>query len=154
MNKDLKNDFYSLPDVLFNSLKHKLDKSDESHNGYKRLKNICDQKGVGYKQAKKIKHEMENGMEPEVYKLVGGDDLLGWLDEKLDTRRKAVDGVKRNKMRSGLPNQFKKPHTKDKSKNSTKVRIPKMAKNSDQIMNNRAIYENINKINNLIKKII
>jgi len=154
MNKDLKNDFYSLPQELFRSLKNNLDKSSESQSGYKRLKNLCDQKGVGYKQAKKIKHEMENGMEPEVYKLVGGDKLLDWIGDKLDTRRKSIDGIKRNKMRAGLPNQFKKPHTKDKSKNSTKIRIPKMAKKSDEIMNNRAIYENIDRINNIIKKII
>ncbi len=154
MNQDLKNDFYSLPNLLFKSLKNNLEKSSKSQSGYKRLKNICDQKGMGYKQAKKIKHEMENGMEPEVYKLVGGDDLLDWITDKLNSRRNVVDGIKRNKMKAGLPNQFKKTHTKDKSKNSTKIRIPKMGKNSDEIMNNRAIYENIDRINNLIKKVI
>jgi hypothetical protein len=115
---------------------------------------MCDQKGMGYTQAKKVKHEMENGMEPQVYKLIGGDELLSWINDKLDRRRDIVDGIKRNKMRAGLPNQFKKTHTKDKTKNSTKVNIPKTGNNSDTIMNNRAIYENIDRINNLIKKVI
>ncbi len=154
MNKNLKNEFYPLPDSLLSHLKHNLDKSDKTYNGYKRLETMCDQKGMGYKQAKKIKHEMENDMEPTVYKLIGGDELLEWINEKLKSRRNVVDGIKRNKMRAGLPNQFKKTHTKDKSKNSTKVRIAKVAKNSDAIMNNRAIYENIDRINNLIKKVI
>jgi hypothetical protein len=154
MNKDLKNDFYPLSDELLSNLQHNLAKSNKSQNGYKRLETMCDQKGMGYKQAKKIKHEMENDMEPTVYKLIGGDELLQWIDDKLDSRRNIVDGIKRNKMRAGLPNQFKKTHTKDNSKNSTKVRIAKVAHDSDSIMNNRAIYENINRINNLIKKVI
>ena len=56
MNKDLKNDFYKLPVELLSHLMKNLNGSNESHNGFKRLKGICDQKGVGYKQAKKIKH--------------------------------------------------------------------------------------------------
>ena len=97
---------------------------------------------------------MENDMEPTVYKLIGGDELLSFINNSLDKRRDIVDGIKRVKMNSGLPNQFKKTHTKDKSKNSTKVNLPKVATNSDAIMNNRAIYENIDRINNLIKKVI
>ncbi len=154
MNKDLKNDFYKLPDELLHHLTKNLKGSNKSENGFKRLKGICDQKGIGYKQAKKIKHEMENDMEPTVYKLIGGDELLSFINNSLDKRRDIVDGIKRVKMNSGLPNQFKKTHTKDKSKNSTKVNLPKVATNSDAIMNNRAIYENIDRINNLIKKVI
>ena len=41
--------------------------------------------------------------------------------------------------------------TKDNSKNPTKVRKVKVAKNSDDIMNNRAIYEEVAKIIKLIK---
>ena len=151
MNKDLKNDFYKLPDELLSHLIKNLKSSNKSQNGFKRLKGLCDQKGVGYKQAKKIKHEMEDNMEPTVYKLIGGDELLSFINDNLDKRRNIVDGIKRTKMNSGLPNQFKKTHTKDKSKNSTKVNLPKVASNSDAIMNNRAIYENIDRIKQLLK---
>ena len=70
MNKDLKNDFYKFPVELLSHLMKNLNGSNKSENGFKRLKGICDQKGMGYKQAKKIKHEMENDMEPTVYKLI------------------------------------------------------------------------------------
>ena len=98
MNKDLKNDFYSLPKELLLHLNDNLKNSNDSQSGFKRLKGMCDQKGMGYTQAKKVKHEMENGMEPQVYKLIGGDELLSWINDKLDRRRDIVDGIKRNKI--------------------------------------------------------
>ena len=54
-------------------------------------------------------------------------------------------------MNSGMSNQFLKPHTKNKSKNPTKVRKIKVATRMDDIANNRAIYEEINRIKELIK---
>jgi len=154
MNKDLKNDFYKIPPELLSLLNDNLKHSDKSMSGYKRLKSLCDEKGVGYQQAKKIKHEMENGMNPEVYKLIGGDELLEWISGKLDERRRSVYQTKKSKMNAGMENQFKKEHTKDKSKNPTKVRVAKVQKNSDEIINNRGVYENISRINEIIKKVI
>ena len=97
---------------------------------------------------------MENDLNPQAYKLVGGDDLLEWLGERLTRERKIVDNTKRNKMNSGLENQFKKTHTKDKTKNPTKVRLVTTQKNSDEIFNNRAVSEETTRINEIIKKII
>jgi len=154
MNKDLKNDFYKLPDELLKSLNHNLKHTSKKVNGYERLSNLCKNKGVNYGQAKKIKHEMENGLNPQAYKLVGGDDLLEWLNDKLNRERKIVDSSKRNKMNSGLENQFKKTHTKDKSKNPTKVRLVSTQKNSDEILNNRAVSEEMTRIKEIIKIII
>jgi len=154
MNKDLKNDFYRLPDELLKSLTRTLKHTSKNVNGYERLSNLCKDKGVNYGQAKKIKHEMENDLNPQAYKLVGGDDLLEWLGERLTRERKIVDNTKRNKMNSGLENQFKKTHTKDKTKNPTKVRLVTTQKNSDEIFNNRAVSEETTRINEIIKKII
>ena len=125
MNKDLKNDFYNLPDELLKILNQTLSRTSKNVNGYERLSNLCKNKGVNYGQAKKIKHEMEN-----------------------------VDNTKRNKMNSGLENQFKKTHTKDKSKNPTKVRLVSTQKNSDEIFNNRAVSEEMTRIKEIIKIII
>ena len=154
MNKDLKNDFYKLPDELLGYLTSTLKSTNKNVNGYERLSNLCKNKGVSYGQAKKIKHEMENGMEPDVYKLVGGDDLLKWIDDTLSTKRKVVDGIKRSKMNAGLPNQFKKPHFKNKSSNPSNVNIAKAQKSADEIINNRTVYESISRIKDIIKKII
>ena len=154
MNKDLKNDFYKLPDELFGSLSNTLQSTNKNVNGYERLNNLCKNKGVSYGQAKKIKHEMENGMDPHVYKLVGGDDLFDWLNDKLTRERKIVDGNKRRKMEAGLDNQFKKAHTKSIHTNPTKVRLVKVQKNADEIVNNRAVYNEASRIKEIINKII
>ena len=50
-----------------------------------------------------------------------------------------------------MENQFLKKHTKDKSKNPTKVRKIKVATKNDDIINNRAIYEDISRIKKLLK---
>jgi hypothetical protein len=154
MNKDLKYDFYKLPDELLNTLNHNLKRSSKKVNGYERLSNLCKDKGVNYGQAKKIKHEMENGLDPQAYKLVGGDDLLEWLNDKLNRERKIVDNNKRVKMNSGLENQFKKTHTKDGNKNPTKIKLVKTQKNNDEIFNNRAVYTEASRIRDIINKII
>ena len=154
MNKDLKNDFYKLPDELLGHLTNTLKSTNKNVNGYERLSNLCRNKGVNYGQAKKIKHEMENDLNPEAYKLVGGDELLDWVNDKLTRERKIVDGNKRVRMNAGLNNQFKKPHNKDNSKNSTKVRLVKTQKNSDEILNNRAVYNEASRIRDIINKII
>ena len=154
MNKDLKNDFYKLPDELLETLNNNLRRVSNKTNGYERLSTLCKNKGVNYGQAKKIKHEMENGMDPQAYKLVGGEELLEWLNDKLTRERKIVDTNKRRKMQGGLTNQFKKSHTKDKSKNPTKVRLPRAQKTSDEIINNRTVYTETSRIRDIIKKII
>tara|TARA_R110000824_G_scaffold152281_1_gene323475 strand:- start:188 stop:652 length:465 start_codon:yes stop_codon:yes gene_type:complete len=154
MNKDLKHDFYAFPKELKEKIKFNFNKASEKDNGYNRLERFNKDGGVNYGQAKKVKHELENGLEGEVYKLVGGDDLLDWLNDTLGNRRKTVDGIKRSKMNAGLPNQFKKPHDKDKSKNPTNVNVAKVQKSSDEIINNRTVYESITRIKDIIKKII
>ena len=154
MNKDLKDDFYKLPDELYSLLSRNLSSITKKVNGYERLNNLCKKKGVNYNQAKKIKHEMEGTMDPKVYKLIGGDELLDWINDKLTRERKIVDNNKRRKMQAGLSNQFKKTHHKDKSKNSTNVNIARAQKNSDEIINNRAIYTEASRIRDIINKII
>jgi len=154
MNKDLKHDFYKLPEELLHTLTSNLKRTSDKASGYERLSNLCKDKGVNYGQAKKIKHEMENDLNPEAYKLVGGDELLDWVNDKLTRERKIVDGNKRVRMNAGLNNQFKKPHNKDNSKNSTKVRLVKTQKNSDEILNNRAVYNEASRIRDIINKII
>jgi len=57
-------------------------------------------------------------------------------------------------MNAGLENQFKKTHSKDKSKNPTKVRLVSTQKNADEIINNRAVYNEASRIRDIINKII
>ena len=154
MNKDLKYDFYKLPEELLDTLNNNLKSTSDTASGYERLSNLCKNKGVNYGQAKKIKHEMENDLNPEAYKLVGGDELLNWINDKLTRERKIVDNNKRVRMNAGLNNQFKKTHSKDNSKNPTKVRLVSTQKTSDEIFNNRAVSEDVSRMREIINKII
>ena len=151
MNSDLKDDKYVIPDELRSTLSSRLKSMNKSDKGYSRCNTLLSDGNVTYSQAKKLKHELENELDGNDYDNVGGDDMLTFLDSSLGNRRNSVKGGKKNRMNAGMENQFLKSHTKDNSKNPTKVRKVKVAKKSDDIMNNRAIYEDIARIKKLIK---
>ena len=77
--------------------------------------------------------------------------MLNFINSSLKSRRDGVHNSKKIRQNSGEENVFKKTHTKDTTKNPTKVRKIKVAKNSDDILNNRAVYEEIDRIKQLIK---
>tara|TARA_R100001443_G_scaffold29995_5_gene43483 strand:+ start:2666 stop:3121 length:456 start_codon:yes stop_codon:yes gene_type:complete len=151
MNNDLKNDVYVIPDSLIDLLKVGLSKLQAGDKGYTRCSNMVSDGKLTYPQAKKFKHELENDLEGDEYSLVGGDDMLDFINNSLEGRRDSVYQSKKIRQNAGEENVFKKTHTKDKSKNPTKVRKIKVAKNSDDILNNRAVYEEINRIKQLLK---
>lgn len=151
MNKDLKNDKYSLPDELKEKLSNIFNTLSPSQKGYKRCKNLMDNPELTYSQAKKFKHELENDLEENDYEVVGGDDMLEFINNSLNGRRDSIYHSKKIRQNSGQENVFKKTHTKDKSKNPTKVRKIKISSKSDDINNNRAIYEEIDRIKQLLK---
>ena len=93
-----------------------------------------------------MKHELENDLEGHDYEVVGGDDMLDFINASLDGRRDSVYKSKKVRQNSGEENVFKKSHTKDRTKNPTKVRKIKVATKSDDINNNRAVYEEIDRI--------
>tara|TARA_B100001778_G_C18401754_1_gene544518 strand:- start:224 stop:679 length:456 start_codon:yes stop_codon:yes gene_type:complete len=151
MNSDLKHDKYVLPDKLIERLTHNLNNMGSNDKGYTRVKNLLDQGHLNYGQAKKFKHELENDLTGNDYENVCGDDMLSFINNCLNNRREGVKSVKKAKMNAGMENQFLKTHTKDKSKNPTKVRNVKVSTKNDDIINNRAIYENIDRIKQLLK---
>tara|TARA_R110000824_G_scaffold242454_1_gene431156 strand:- start:4225 stop:4680 length:456 start_codon:yes stop_codon:yes gene_type:complete len=151
MNSDLKNDTYVLPDTILDTLTSNLKSLSPGNKGYDRCKNMVDAGSLTYPQAKKFKHELENDLEDEAYSVVGGDDMLDFINDSLTRRRDGVHKSKKIRQDSGEENVFKKTHTKDKSKNPTKVRKIKVATKSDDINNNRAIYEEIDRIKQLLK---
>ena len=151
MNSDLKNDTYVLPDTILDTLTSNLKSLSPGNKGYDRCKNMVNDGSLTYPQAKKFKHELENDLDNEDYNVVGGDDMLDFINDSLTRRRDGVHKSKKIRQDSGEENVFKKTHTKDKSKNPTKVRKIKVATKSDDINNNRAIYEEINRIKQLLK---
>ena len=151
MNKDLKNDKYSIPEPLLELLRNNLSSLNKNEKGYSRCNNIVNDGYITYSQAKKLKHELENDLEGIEYETVGGEDMLNFINSSLDERRGNVYKSKKIRQNAGEENVFKKTHTKDRSKNPTKVRKIKIATKSDDINNNRAIYEEIDRIKQLLK---
>jgi len=151
MNSDLKHDKYVLPDELVSTLTNNVGNMGSNDKGYGRIKTLLDDGYLNYGQAKKFKHELENELEGNDYENVCGDDMLLFINNCLDTRRDGVKSGKKTRMNAGMENQFIKNHEKDKSKNPTKVRKIKVATKSGDIMNDRAIYEDISRIIQLIK---
>jgi len=151
MNSDLKNDKYKVPKELLEKLKLNLSNLNKKEKGYSRCKDITNKGFLTYPQAKKIKFELENELGDDEYKIIGGDDMLDFINRALGDRRKNVYNSKKIRQNSGEENVFKKTHTKDKSKNPTRVTKIKVATTSDDINNNRAVYEEINRIKQLIK---
>ena len=151
MNKDLKNDKYSLPEELKEKISNIFSNLSPNQKGYKRCKNLIDNPVLSYSQAKKLKHELENELNGSDYEVVGGDDMLDFINDSLNGRRDIVYNSKKVRQNAGEENAFKKTHTKDKTKNPTKVRKVKISTNLDDINNNRAIYEEIDRIKKLLK---
>jgi hypothetical protein len=151
MNQDLQHDKYVLPDELKDQLNININKMGSGDKGYSRIKTILGDGHINYGQAKKFKHELENNLEGDDYENVCGDDMLLFIDNCLNKRRESIKSGKTSRMNAGMENQFKKSHTKDKTKNPTNVRQVKVAKDSKDIFTNRAVYEEIAKIKKLLK---
>ena len=151
MNSDLKDDKYILPDSLVDTLTSNLQSLSPGDKGYDRCNTMVSDGSLTYSQAKKFKHELENDLEEDDYEIVGGDGILDFINDSLTRRRDSVHSSKKIRQTTGEENVFKKTHTKDKSKNPTKVRKIKVATSRDDINNNRADYEEIGRIKQLIK---
>ena len=151
MNNDLKNDIYPIPQSLLDILKNNVKSLKSGQKGYDRCNNMINDGSLSYSQAKKFKNELENDLDGFDYNVVGGDDMLQFINKSLGDRRDSVHRSKKIRQNSGEENVFKKTHTKDKSKNPTKVRKIKISTKVDDINNNRAIYEEIDRIKNLLK---
>jgi hypothetical protein len=96
---------------------------------------------------------------PEEFNKMGGEKTLSYVKKILNQERETIYNPKKIAMDTGLKNQFKKEHEKDRDNaNPTAVGgIPKMGKGdlNDKILNNKEVYnENLNKNSNKIKYLI
>lgn len=155
MNKDLYDREVEFPDNLRKHLKTnflKIKDVPKNSEGYKRNLELQDQKFITYKQLKRIKNFFDNfkGNQKDVeFRLNGGFEMKNWVN---DTLRKLRDGLKitkRNKMDTGMQNQFIKPHEK---KDFTNVR-PSQKHASTMQKYDAAVTESLKRINQIISKI-
>jgi hypothetical protein len=126
--------------------------ADENTEGFKRNKELQNQKFITYKQLKRIKNFFDNfkgsHKEPS-FILNGGVEIKNWVNNELRKMRDYIANTKTNKMNAGMMNQFIAPHEK---KNFTNVRTSQEhLKTVDKYT--PSVNENVMRINEIISKI-
>ena len=155
MNKDLYDKFIEFPKDKQEHMKvcFKIANcNDETTEGYKRNQELQNKNYITYKQLKRIKNFFDNfkGSQKEPsFVLNGGFPMKNWVNYELDFMRRNPEAVKKNKMETGMQNQFIKPHEK---KYFTNVR-PSQKHLSTIEKYDVAVTESLKKINDLISKI-
>ena len=137
MNKDLYGKVYDIPHDTLEKLK--------KYETNETVRNLLSKKNLSYSLMKNIKHRMENG-EKDV---LGGDDMLGWINQTLNSDRSSIDLSKDSKMASGVSNSHIRPHTKNNLSN-----MNRQSKSHSGFVDDIKITENLKRINELISKII
>ena len=155
-NSDLYGNKWTVPNNVITKLNKELNKSDTSLVGYKRAKNIVSDRTMSYSMLKRLKNFFDSfsgNKKGSEYLINGGDDMKTWVNNKLDSSRGDIVRNKRNKSDSGMNNQFKKTHSKDRdNKNVTKSSIAIIKGDARSVQNNRAVYKEMTQIiNKLIK---
>ena len=155
MNKAIYDSEVELPDNYRKHLKtcfQKIKNVDKDSEGYKRNKELQNQKFIGYPQLKRIKNFFDNfkgnQKDPE-FILNGGFEMKNWVDDELRKMREYGHLSKRNKMDAGMQNQFIKPHEK---KDFTNVR-PSQEHSKTVDKYNAAVTESLIRIKEIISKI-
>jgi len=157
-NKDLKDRYFVVPTQLMEYLEGINEQYSEgkANPGEKRMLNILETGKISYPQMKRIKNFFdiyEGREENKEFIMNGGERMKKWVDGALKIARDAIYNVKKAKQRGGQENAFLKTHTKDTSKNPTKVRMTRIDKSasSNNLENNKMVYESVERIKDLIK---
>jgi hypothetical protein len=121
VNKDLYNSSNGVVEFPSEKREHmrlcfiKADCQDENTEGFKRNKELQSQKTIDYKQLKRIKNFFDNfqgNQEDTPFVLNGGFEMKNWVNDQLRRMRDGIYNTKKNKMETGMENQFNKPHEK------------------------------------------
>ena len=157
-NKDLYGKTYTVPNDVISSLSNEItrNKNNKSLKGYKRAQNIVNDRTMSYSMLKRMKNFFDSykgSKSDSEYLINGGEKMKTWVNNTLNKNRGDITRQKRLKSDSGMKNQFKKTHTKDRdNKNVTKVNVARTQNNSREIFTNKTVYkEMINTINKILK---
>ena len=131
---------------------HRVKGADENTEGFNRNKELQGQSFIDYKQLKRIKNFFDNFKGNEKHPsfiLNGGVVIKNWVNDELRKMRDYTKMTKRNKMDTGMMNQFLDPHQK---KDFNNVR-PSQEHSKTVDKYNTAVTESLKRINELISKI-
>lgn len=164
-NKDLKNNTYFLPEEIKGLISNNLSKLEDGkkYHSTKRAEELISDTPITYSNMYRIKNFLDSYLDKEKdgkYKIIGGDRLLSWINSELSSDTEANRRNKETKRDSGLDNQFKDTHTKNKSKvsqndaNSGMIDVKNSFKNKN-IMSGNSTYisEGVIKYKNIINYI-
>lgn len=145
-NQELNNRTFPLAKGIRGHLQKTLDSydGDKTVDGYKRLNNILDMDTISYQEMKRIKNFFDNYKgtpNSSEYILNGGDAMMNWVNNTLNTATKAVHDFKQAKKDAGMSNAFIKPHEKERQIRKDKPTQAKFQTNdmSGNIANGNAI---------------
>lgn len=157
MNKDLYNTSQGVIEFPEDKREHmricfiKANCNDDKIEGFKRNKELQGQNTIDYKQLKRIKNFFDNfkGNQNEPsFILNGGIEMKNWVNDQLRRLRDGIFMTKRNKMDTGMENQFIDPHEK---KNFIDLRKSK-EHNSTLAKYDVAVTEALKRINEIMLK--
>jgi hypothetical protein len=145
---------FPVPDKVLMELNKNLKKFSDKRDskGFNRAIFILERKACTYEQLKRIKNYFDmvtddNFNEVE-YLLNGGDMMKKWVNFTLDEARKGVHGTKSARKNAGMENQFRSD-----SEDTVKAVTPTIKK-TPEFMSTSELMEEIDKINNIYKKLI
>jgi len=131
---------------------HMVKNANENTEGFNRNKELQGQSFIDYKQLKRIKNFFDNfeGNEKQPSFILNGGVLIkNWVNDELRKMRDYTKMTKRNKMDTGMQNQFLDPHQK---KDFNNVR-PSQEHSRTVDKYNSSVTESLKRINELISKI-
>ena len=154
MNSGLYGNMVPFPEQMRNHLMSCMNRAngvDQNSEGFKRNQELQGQDTISYQQLKRIKNFFDtfkgNPNEPS-YILNGGNEMKSWVNITLNQMRSSPEMTKKNKMETGMENQFIKTHEKD----SIDVRKSKEHKNTLGKYDVQ-VTEALRRINEIISKI-
>lgn len=159
MNKELYNtekgtiEFPSDKREHMKSCLNKVKDIDENDEGYKRNKELQEKEFIDYKQLKRIKNFFDNfkGNENESsFILNGGFEMKNWVNNELRKMRDFSHMTKRNKMDTGMQNQFISNHKKD---GIVDLGRPSKSHKSTVDKYDAAVTESLKRINEIMSKL-
>ena len=130
-NQELNNRTFPLAKGIRKHLQHTLDNytGDKTIDGYKRLNNLLNMDSISYHEMKRIKNFFDNYKgtpKSTEFILNGGEQMMNWVNNTLNTATKAVHDFKQAKKDAGISNAFIKPHDKQRQIRKDKPTIAKI----------------------------
>jgi len=139
MNKELKDNFFDLPQNVLDQINSSLQNLNGQHvDGVHRAKKLLHDKKVKYGQLKRIIHDLNNidkTKDSLKYNLCGGDRMEKWAKQHLKGERDLISNRKDSKKQAdeigGITGERKNTHLKKHSKKfSFKIPVNLIKSNS------------------------